>query len=163
MAKPTASASGTNSALAAPIMKKAGMKTARMQSMASRRGSVVSRVPSSAARASDLPRARWVWMFSTVTVASSTRMPTASARPPRVMRWMFCPLIHRPNAAAMSDSGMLMTTMKAVRRSRRKTSTMRPVSTAPSAPSFTRSRMLWFTTGVWSNSKLTLMPSGSSF
>ncbi len=52
MAKPTASASGTNSAFAAPTMKNAGMNTARMHSIASSRGTVVSRVASRAARAS---------------------------------------------------------------------------------------------------------------
>ena len=83
MEKPTASESGTNMALAAPTMKSAGMNTARMQSMASNRGPVVSVVASSAARPRDWPRVRWVWMFSMETVASSTRMPTASARPPR--------------------------------------------------------------------------------
>jgi hypothetical protein len=56
--KPTASASGTKSACAEPSMKNAGMNTARMHNIASRRGSAVSRVPSSAARASELPRAR---------------------------------------------------------------------------------------------------------
>jgi len=40
--KPTAKASGTNRLCAAPVMKKAGMNTARMQSIATNRGSVVS-------------------------------------------------------------------------------------------------------------------------
>src|SRR3954463_5089840 len=48
--KPTAKASGTNRLCAAPVMKKAGMNTARMQSMATNRGSVVSAVASLAAR-----------------------------------------------------------------------------------------------------------------
>ena len=83
--KPTAKASGTNRLCAAPVMKKAGMNTARMQSMATNRGNVVSAVASLAARARLRPSARWVWMFSIVTVASSTRMPTANASPPKVM------------------------------------------------------------------------------
>ena len=33
----------------------------------------------------------WRWMFSMVTVASSTRMPMASARPPRVMVFIVSP------------------------------------------------------------------------
>src|SRR6476659_8539451 len=44
MEKPTAKASGTNRLCAAPVMKNAGMKTARMQSTATNRGSVVSAV-----------------------------------------------------------------------------------------------------------------------
>ena len=89
--KPTASASGTNRLCAAPVMKKAGMNTARMQSMARNRGSVVSAVASLAARARLRPSARRVWMFSIATVASSTRMPTASANPPRVMMLIVWP------------------------------------------------------------------------
>jgi glucose-6-phosphate isomerase len=48
---PTAMASGTNRLCVAPVMKKAGMNTARMQSIATNRGSVVSAVASLAARA----------------------------------------------------------------------------------------------------------------
>ena len=58
--KPTARASGTNRLCAAPVMKKAGMKTARMHSIATNRGSVVSAVASLAARARLRPSARWV-------------------------------------------------------------------------------------------------------
>jgi hypothetical protein len=83
--KPTANASGTNRLCAAPVMKKAGINTATMQSMATNRGSVVSAVASLAARARLRPPASLVWMFSMVTVASSTKMPTASANPPKVM------------------------------------------------------------------------------
>jgi hypothetical protein len=90
-------------------------------------------------------------MFSTATVASSTRMPTASAMPPSVIRWMFSPLNHSANVAASSDSGMLMTTMNALRQSRRKINTMRPVRIAPSAPSLSRSLIERSTTGDWSN------------
>ena len=89
-------------------------------------------------------------MFSIATVASSTRMPTASASPPSVIRLMFCPLTHSANVPASSAMGMLMTTMNALRQSRRNSSTIRPVSTAPSAPSFTRLRMAPTTTGDWS-------------
>ena len=60
MAKPTASDSGRNIALAAPAMKSVGLNIARMQSIASNRGTVVSVVASSAARPSERPRARWV-------------------------------------------------------------------------------------------------------
>ena len=58
------------------------MNTARMHSIATNRGNVVSAVASLAARARLRRSARRVWMFSIVTVISSTRMPTASAKPP---------------------------------------------------------------------------------
>ena len=45
-------------------------------------------------------------MFSMVTVASSTRMPTASARPPRVMMLMVSPSADRQQIEARIDSGI---------------------------------------------------------
>ena len=53
IAKPTASDSGTNSARAAPCMKNDGMNTARMQSIASSRGTAVSALPRRTARATE--------------------------------------------------------------------------------------------------------------
>ena len=38
-------------------------------------------------------------MFSIATVASSTRMPMASARPPSVMMLIVCPVSHSPTSA----------------------------------------------------------------
>ena len=86
MAKPTDSDRGTNRARAAPSMKNDGMKTARMQSMASKRGTAVSWLPRRTALAMFGVCSNCVWIFSTSTVASSTRMPTARARPPSVIR-----------------------------------------------------------------------------
>ena len=53
IAKPTASDSGTNSACAAPCMKNDGMNTARMQSIASSRGTAVCWLPRRTARATE--------------------------------------------------------------------------------------------------------------
>ncbi len=83
--KPTASARGGKSARLMPTRKNVGKKTARMQSMASKRGCITSCMASTTARPAGLPVARCVCTFSTATVASSTRMPTASARPLKVM------------------------------------------------------------------------------
>jgi len=138
IAKPTAKASGTNRLCAAPVMKKAGMNTARIQSMATKRGSVVSAVASLAARARLRPSARRVWMFSMVTVASSTRMPTANANPPKVMTLIVWPESQSAVTEARIASGMFKTTMSELRQSRRNSSTITPVSTAPSAPSTNR-------------------------
>ena len=74
-------------------------------------------------------------MFSTSTVASSTRMPTASARPPSVIRFSVCPVSHRATTAPRSANGMLSTTTSTLRQSRRNSSTIRPVRHAPSSPS----------------------------
>ena len=49
------------------------------------------------------------------TVVSSTKMPTASAKPPSVIRLIVCPPIHRPTTAAMMAKGMFTTTTSALR------------------------------------------------
>ena len=74
-------------------------------------------------------------MFSIATVASSTRMPTASARPPSVMMLMVWPAPQSATTAASSANGIVMTTIAELRQSRRNTSTIRPVSSAPSTAS----------------------------
>ena len=88
IAKLTASASGTNRLRAAPSMKNTGRNTARMHSIASSRGTAVSVLPRRTASATESVCYICTWMFSTSTVASSTRMPTASASPPSVMMLM---------------------------------------------------------------------------
>ena len=75
------------SAFALPVMNNVGRNTATTQSIASKRGRVVSAVALNAARDGETPRCRCEWMFSSATVDSSTRMPTASARPLRDMRF----------------------------------------------------------------------------
>ena len=73
--------------------------------MARRRGTAVSALPSRTARAIESVFSICVWMFSTSTVASSTRMPTASARPPSVIRFKVCPLSHRSTTAPEQSKG----------------------------------------------------------
>ena len=87
-----------------------------------------------------------------LTVASSTRMPTAKASPPKVMMLMVCPVSHRASTEPINERGMLMTTIKALRQSRRNSSTIRPVRTAPRQPSRVRPLMARVTEGDWSNS-----------
>ena len=86
----------------------------------------------------------------------------ASARPPRVMRLIVWPVSQRATSAPQIANGMLRTTTMTLRQSRRKTSTISPVRTAPRAPSVARLRTALVTVGDWSNSKLTLMSSGST-
>jgi hypothetical protein len=135
MAKPTASASGTKRLRAAPGITNAGMNTARTTSIASRRGTAVSLLPSLTAKATLEVCRSCVWMFSTSTVDSSTRMPTASARPPSVIRLMVCPVAHSATSAPSSASGMFSTTTTTERQSRKNNSTMSPTSPAARAPS----------------------------
>ena len=71
----------------------------------------VSPEPSRTASASGCPRSKWLWMFSMATVASSTRMPMASASPPSVIRLIVCPVSQSATTAAISASGMFNRTI----------------------------------------------------
>ena len=92
------------------------------------------------------------WVFSTVTIAMSTRMPIDSARPPSDMMLIVLPVSHRPTRAAVSASGMPSTTTITVRTSRRKIRIISPVSTAPIPPSVATLLMAARTVGDSSNS-----------
>ena len=83
MAKITASASGMNRYLAMPASRNIGTNTMQMDKVETSAGSAIWRAPSRIAGSTSMPCSRWKLMFSMVTVASSTRMPTASASPPR--------------------------------------------------------------------------------
>src|SRR5260370_28782299 len=54
-------------------------------------------------------------MFSIVTVASSTRIPTARARPPRVMTLMVSPRAPRTTSEVRMERGMEMAMMRVLR------------------------------------------------
>ena len=85
MAKPTANVRGMNSDRSGSFMTNAGMNTDKMHSNARKRGTAVALAASSTAEARFSVRSICTWVFSIVTVASSTRMPIASAIPPNDM------------------------------------------------------------------------------
>lgn len=68
-------------------------------------------------------------MFSMVTVASSTRMPTASAKPPRVMMLMVSCRALSTMTEARIDSGIEMPMIRVLRQLPRKSRIMRPDET----------------------------------
>src|SRR6516225_10241835 len=74
-------------------------------------------------------------MFSMVTVASSTRMPTASARPPSVMIFSVSPTAASTAMDASTASGMEMAMMRVDRRLPKDNRIIRLVSAAASTPS----------------------------
>ena len=78
----------------------------QMQSVETSAGTAISAAPSRMARSTGLPIACCRWKFSTSTVASSTRMPTASAIPPSVMRLIVCPNQLSTMIETRSESGM---------------------------------------------------------
>ncbi len=92
-------------------------------------------------------------MFSTSTVASSTRMPIASARPPSDMMLMLLPVMYSPNSDPISASGMFDTTTITLRQSPRNNMIIKPVSAAPMIPSVPTLLMAVTTVGDSSNSK----------
>ena len=76
-------------------------------------------------------------MFSISTVASSTRMPTASDRPPRVMTLSVSPSQLRTMMETRMESGMEMMTMRVLRQLPRKRRIMRAVRPAAMQASLT--------------------------
>src|ERR1700730_1753602 len=93
MANTTASASGTKRYRATPDSKNIGANTMQMESVDTNAGVAIWDALSSTTVSISLSgsASRLRFMFSTSTVASSTRMPTARASPPRVMILMVSP------------------------------------------------------------------------
>jgi hypothetical protein len=101
------------------------------------------------------------WMFSISTVASSTRTPTARARPPSDMMLIVCPAAHSQTTGESSANGIVVITMRELRQSLKNRSTI-PPSEAPSAPSVMRLRIAFTTNLDWSNSRRMSTSSGAT-
>ncbi len=80
-------------------------------------------------------------MFSIVTVASSTRMPTARASPPSVMMLIVSPSASRQMSELRIESGIEMAMISVLFQSPRKSRIMSAVSNAAMQPSFTTPQM----------------------
>jgi len=131
IAKTTAMASGTKRDFAAPAMKTTGTKTIQMHRVETSAGTAISADPSRIAAVTDFFIAeRCRCTFSTATVASSTRIPTARAIPPRVMRLSVCPSAPRTMMETRSESGIETRTISVLRQLPRKRSIISPVSPA---------------------------------
>ncbi len=89
-----------------PLQEDIGTNTMQMHSSETNAGTTICAAPSMIAVSTSLPCSRCQLMFSIVTVASSTRMPTASARPPSVMMLSVSPNADRQMIAPSTDSGM---------------------------------------------------------
>ena len=76
-------------------------------------------------------------MLSIVTVASSTSMPTASARPPKVMILSVSPIAASAPIAPKIDSGIEVVTISVERELPRNSRIIRLVSAAAITPSRT--------------------------
>ena len=141
MANTTASAIGTKRYRPTPVRKNIGTKTMQIDNVDTNAGIAICCAPSRIAGSRSLPCSRCQLMFSIVTVASSTRMPTASASPPRVIMLMVIPTAQSATTADKRAIGMVKRTMPALRQSRRNNSTINPVRSAPNTASVVRDRI----------------------
>ncbi len=71
-------ANSWNSRPSRPPISSTGMNTATSETVIERMVKPISREPSSAARSGGFPCSMWRWMFSSITIASSTTKPTES-------------------------------------------------------------------------------------
>src|ERR1700744_5657329 len=135
MAKMMASAMGTNKYFGTPIKKNIGMNTMQMHSVATRAGIAISPEPLRMASSTGSPFSRCTLMFSIATVASSTKIPTASASPPKVMMLMVSPSAAMPMIETRMESGMDRAMIRVDRQDPKNNRIMAAVSAAAMTPS----------------------------
>ena len=99
-------------------------------------------------------------MFSMVTVPSSTRMPTASARPPSVMMFRVSPTAHSIVTAPNTDSGIDTAMIRVERQEPRNRRIIKLVRSAATTPSKITPLMAPRTNTDWSPIKSILSASG---
>ena len=129
-----------------------GTNTMQMHSVATNAGVAISAAPSRMACTSRLPMCRLRWMFSISTVASSTRMPTAKARPPSVMTFSVSPIAPMMMMDTRIDSGIDTMTISVLRHEPRNTRIISPVRPAAMTASRITPCTLARTKTDWSNS-----------
>src|SRR6266404_638422 len=97
--------------------------------------------PEQIAGSSGLPCSRCQFIFSSVTVLSSTRIPTASASPPSVIVLIVSPSQDRAVSENRIASGIVIRTMMVKRQLPRNSRIISPVSAAAMTPSRTTPEM----------------------
>ena len=107
----------------------------QMLSVETNAGTAIWLAPSRIARIIGFPIARLRWMFSISTVASSTRMPTARARPPSVMMFKVWPSAPRTRIEHKMDNGIDVATTRVLRQLPIKSRIMNAVRHAAIRPS----------------------------
>src|SRR6202795_3836640 len=163
IANTTASPSGVNRYLAGPSRNTTEVNTQLMASVETSVGTAISAAPCSVASESGMPssvHSRWV--FSMVTVESSTRMPTASASPPSVMVLSVSPRKYSTTRDDRIASGIEIITTRVERQEPRKIRIISAVRPAAMAPSRKTPLTEFVTNTDWSNSSLILSPAGAA-
>ncbi len=102
------------------------------------------------------------WVFSMVTVESSTRMPTASARPPSVMVLSVSPRKYSTTSEVRIASGIEIITTRVDRHDPRNSRIISAVRPAAMAPSRNTPVIDCLTNTDWSNSSLMCRPAGAA-
>ena len=152
MANTTASASGVKRYLAAPVSITTGTKTMQIESVETKVGTAICCAPSRMALTIGFFCARLRWIFSISTVASSTRMPTARAMPPKVMMLIVLSRRLRTIIEVKIESGMEMQTMSVLRQLPMKSRIISAVRSAAMRASRTTPPMAARTKSDWSKS-----------
>ncbi len=126
-----------------------GTNTMQIDRVATNAGVATSAAPSRMACRRGLPRSSWRWLFSISTVASSTRMPTASAIPPSVITLRDWFRILSMMMEVRIDRGIDVMTIRVLRQDPRNSRIMSAVRQPAIAPSRTtpataaRTKTLW--------------------
>ncbi len=145
-----------------PCRKNIGTNAMQMHSNDTNAGVTICLAPSRIAGSTSLPCSRCQLMFSIVTVASSTRMPTASASPPRVMMFSVSPsndsAVTEPRIASGIDVAMISVERQLPRNSR----IIRLVNEAAITPSRTTLLIAPVTKTDWSPIGATTRAAGRS-
>ena len=139
-----------------------GRNTTMVVMVETKMGMATSRAASSTALRRGLPgMARCRLMFSSSTMESSTRRPTARARPPSVKMLSVWPRKYMATMVRSSDSGMAMPMMKVETRELRKSRMTRKARTEPMAASCQRFSIDCRMYVDWSRLRRTSTPGGS--
>ena len=119
-----------------PCSKNIGTNTMQMHSSETNAGPTICAAPSRIAVFTVLPCSRCQLMFSMVTVASSTRIPTANASPPNVITLRVCPLTASNAMAESTARGIDAAMIKVERQLPRNSRIIALVSNAAMMPSW---------------------------
>ena len=126
-----------------------GTNTARRDMDVARMASISSFVASAEAIFGRLPSSMWRKIFSTRTMASSIKKPTASERPMRDMLFIVKSSVRIRKKVEMTDTGMARPPMIVARRSPKKRYVMRSARNPPkmivfhTSPTFSRMKRDW--------------------
>ena len=143
-----------------PCRKKIGTKTMQMLKVATNAGTAICCAPSRIVSRRLTPSGSKRLMFSISTVASSTRMPTANAMPPRVIKLMVSPNALRTTREHKIDNGIEVTTIKVLRQLPKNSNIINEVRPAASNPSLTTPSTAARTNSDWSMVFSITKPSG---